>query len=73
MSCKFELQNPKCETNPKFEFSNVQNALFRNKVTWIHLIAYFEFLSFDIVSDFEIRISNLFDVRRIDGFTDRQL
>jgi hypothetical protein len=44
---KFEARNPKHETISKFKCSNDQNA------------SNFEFLSFEFVSNFEIRYSNL--------------
>ncbi len=46
---KFEFQSAKYETNSKLECSNSQNLLFGS----------FEFWSFDIVSNFDIRISDL--------------
>ncbi len=60
VNCKSEKRNSKFETNSKFECSNASN--FREPVKAVIRYSYvfcFEFLSFDIVSDFDIRISNL--------------
>jgi len=46
-NCNFEARNPKFETNP-----NVQNS---NVLFWF---AAFELLNFEFVSDFDIRISD---------------
>jgi hypothetical protein len=52
---KFEIRNSKHETNPKFEFSNVQNRIILRAKGFGHL----DLGNLNIVSDFDIRISNL--------------
>ena len=52
---KFEIRNPKHETNPKFEFTNVQNGIILSVKGFGHL----DLGNLNIVSDFDIRISDL--------------
>jgi hypothetical protein len=46
--CKFEARNSNFETNPNFPNSKV-----------FSMFGFFEFLGFEFVSDFDIRISDL--------------
>ncbi len=52
---KFEIRNSKHETNSKFEFSNVQNGMISRVTGFGHL----DLGNLNIVSDFDIRISDL--------------
>ncbi len=51
---KFEIRNPKFETNPNDQKINVQNKNFGDL-----MVLDFENLDFEVVSDFEFRASNL--------------
>jgi hypothetical protein len=59
---KYEARNPKSETNPKYECSK-----FKTKAAvyvGIYLSFWlFGFRSFEFVSNFDIRISDLFSLR----------
>ncbi len=65
---KPQIRNPKSETNSKFEFKNVQNAKDFKK----YGCSCFDHLSFEnlvIVSDFDIRISDLTSARKNTNLT----
>jgi len=55
---KFEIRSTNFETNPKYEIKNVQNIEL-NMIKKVLEVLNFENSVFEIVSSFDIRVSNL--------------
>ena len=61
IACKFEILNPKHETNPNFKFSNVQNKVNKNNVVFWSCETGVPPAGWGVRrTNFDIRISDLF-------------